>query len=1207
MKKNLIPGFIQEHINNDFGTSDAYVISCDICNFTPLLEQLLSEGKTGAEKTGYILNQTFGEITDIVYTNNGFITNFAGDAFTAVFRFTDSIEQIIEIGSNIIQTFKRFNENTENKLHIRLGIAKGDIQWEIISSIFKTYYFKGSGIRDAIKIQQHAKPDTVCLDTQILPQLKKSLIPYKKMNNILTVDLNITKKNKKAKTKIPSSKFNKDFFPDILSELSIKGEFRKTVPLFFNFSNDIERNELNRLITSIMEYSIEMNGYFNKVDFTEKGGIILVIFGAPFASENMIENALNMAVKIGDEFKHLNISAGIDYGISYTGFIGSKNWMEYTVLGDIVNTASRISCLSKGKIYISERVKQESRTFEFAFENYFNVKGKKKKISLYSIESKKNRVIDFASPFVSRENEQNRIITYIENTFKKSKSPIIYIEGESGIGKTRIVYHTLQNSKILFHYGLCDSVLFEPMSPIKQVIASIMDFGYYDDRDRKKSKADKYLASHFSEQYETYSKYIHHFFSLADEGILKHISGKEMQETTFYIIRQILIKECSLRRQIFVFDDMMWADEETIDFLNYAFQDNILNAGLIIVFREKNRVTDRIRLKHISIPLNNFNFKGVKLFITAFFEKKPSDTLLQLLWEKSEGNPLFLEQITIHLANNDLIEHNGNSINLSKADYELPSSIDRLIVSRLDSLSAVTREGIKKASVFGKEFEIILLNLLVGKNIGKILTEGERNKIISVISKNLGVFRHTLLHEIAYKMQFEDELKKLHSRIASLYEKQYSNDLSPYYEILYYHYKQANIKNKKMHYLKLAIERYMSTYSNEIAIKLIYELLKLDISKSQQAHAYINLGNIMLHTANYDEGVKVLQKAIRLCKRNILLCANAYKTLGEIYWSLGKYKKAIVQYNSSFNLYKKKNDIEGMSKIYELMGLVYYNKGDFNEAIIQFNNALKYAEKNRKLRNSIFSNMGLVLYRQGDDQRAMKYYQRALKDAEKSNDLNSQAKLHLRIGLIYRNSESFKQSIHHNSISLRINRKIGNRRSEAIVLGNMGQVYNDMGEKDRVLEYYFKALEIDKDVNNLENETIVLGNIANFYATEGQYAKSLKYYKDALIIDRQIGNKWSEAIDLGNMAELYKLQRKNSEADKYFAKCISIIRKMNARFPLSHFLSKRAELKMIMNEFGSAIKFANEALTIAHDIDKKNIITFCDSILEQINSKMELK
>lgn len=1203
MKRNLIPVFIQEHISEKNGKLNSYVISCDICNFTPMLENLLKKGKRGAEETGRILNETFGNITDIIYRHNGFITNFAGDAFTAVMRDIDNIADINCVAEEILNVFSDYNKLYKSHLRVRLGIAQGTVEWFILGSSKKAYAFRGTGIEDAINIQQNAKPNSICYTPSLKNALKASGIKSRKYKSCIVAAEYSSKDSAIKCSEHICADYNEMFFPHILGQLESEGEFRQTVPLFFHMPSDIDTDKLNDIISAIRHYADEMHGYFNKVDFTEKGCVALIIFGAPFTSENMIENALTLANRINDEFPSIPISAGIDYGISYAGFIGSRFWHEYTVLGDIVNTSSRISCIKESGIFLTNRVKIESKSYEFSFEKNIKLKGKNEKIDIFSIESKKAKSIDFVSPFVSRTGEQNRIRNHINLSFSKKRSPVIFIEGESGIGKTRLIYHIMKHMGISFHYGQCDAVLFEPLSPVKQICASLMGFSYYDRKEKKKTIADKYLKEHFPEKFETYSTYIHHLLSLADEDILRHISGKEIQETTFYILREILIEACRSKKNMLVFDDMMWADEETIDFINYAFNDSILQAGIIIIYRDKNRVTDRLKLANIGVGLSNFSFKGVKEFLTAYFGNKPSDELLNLLWTKTEGNPLFLEQITLHLENNNMFRKKHNTIEIIQGDYEIPSGIDRLIVSRLDTLTAITREGIKKASVMGKEFEILLLEMLIGKGTRAVLKEGEENKIISVLSKNLGAFRHTLLYEIAYKMQFEKDLRKLHRRIAALYEEHYKDDLGPYYEVLYYHYRQAGIKNRTMKYLRLAIERYRETYSNEIAVKLINELLKLNISKKEKTEYLIKLGSIMLHTARYEDGIKVLKKAIRLCRRQPVLCADANRVMGEIHWSLGQYNKAMNRYNKAFELYSKKKHHEGLSHIFELKGLVYYYKGDFDKSILQFNSALKYAGRDRGMRNSIYSNMGLVLFRQGENDKAMKYYQRALKDAEKSNDLNSQARLHLRIALIFRNKDDFDNCIKHNRISLRLNRKIGNRRSEAIVLGNMGQIYNDMGEKDKVLEYYMKALDIDKDVNNLENETIVLGNIANFYATEGEYTKSLKYYRESLKIDRQIGNKWSEAIDLGNMAELYKLQKKYNEADKYFAKCIGIIRKMNARFPLAHFLSKRAELKMMMKDEMRAGRLASEAMRIAEEIDKKNIIEFCKDILNSKNKR----
>ncbi len=1201
MKRNLVPKFIQDNINNSNGTINAYIISCDICNFTPLLEKLLKKGKPGAEYTGKLLNETFGAITDIVYLNNGFITNFAGDAYTAIFPECKNINTILNICQAMLNVFNDSNKKHNEKiLTVRMGLAYGPIEWGILKGSKSAYFFKGMGINDAVLTQQNAKHDSICINHSLMKIVKKAKIELIKHNSIYVLKNSLQKiesLNCNVKTSSISKKFNNQFFPEILNDLSASGEFRKIVPLFFNFSLDLPSDKVKELVERITYYCNEMNGYFNKIDFTDKGGIILVIFGAPFASENMIENALLLAIKINEEFPDFNITSGLDYGITYTGFIGSKYWQEYTVLGDIVNTAARIACLKSKSINVTNRIKDETSSYEFKFENKLKLKGKNKSIDIHSIISQKSKELEYFSPFVSRDNEQNRVLSILKNSMKKGKTAVIYIEGESGIGKTRLIYHVLKKSGIKLHYGQSDSVLLEPLFPIKQIFASIIGFNQYDKREKKISIIDKYIIKYFPEKSETFLSYTHNLFAISDENILRHISAKEIQETTFYILREIITESAKRTPFVLIFDDMMWTDEDSIEFVNYAFQDNIPGIGIITIFREENKIIKKLNLKHNKINLTNFSYEGVKEFIKAFFNKKPSESLLKLLWDKSEGNPLFLEQITIHLTNNKLLHESGKEITLLEKEYDLPSNIDRLIVSRLDSLSAITREGIKKASVFGKEFEILLLQLLIGKKTKKVLSEGEKNKIISVISKNLGIFRHTLLYEIAYKMQFENELKKLHKKIANIYEQYYHDDLTPYYEILYYHYKNAGIKKKTLYYLELAINRYIGNYSNDIAIKLINEFLSMKISIKNRIKALIKLGNIHMHTAEYKKAIKNLKLAIKENTIDKTLNAEAYKGLGEINCSLGKYSLALKNYNNAFTVFKEKKIMSGMSKVHELKGLVYYYKGDYDIAYTEFNNALKYVDKDKKLKNSIYSNIGLVLYRQGENDKAMKYYKRALKDAEKSNDLNSQSKLHLRIALIFSNKDNMEKSLHHNNISLRLNRKIGNRRDEAIVLGNMGQAYSVMGNKEKTLDFYFKALEIDKDINNLENETIVLGNIANFYAIENQYSKSLKFYKEALKIDIQIGNKWSEAIDLGNMAELYKLQKKNKEADKYFAKCIRIIRRMKAIYPLSHFLSKRAELKLIMEDKQAAIRFAKEAKSIAKQIEKQNLCDVCDKIL----------
>jgi len=433
-----------------------------------------------------------------------------------------------------------------------------------------------------------------------------------------------------------------------------------------------------------------------------------------------------------------------------------------------------------------------------------------------------------------------------------------------------------------------------------------------------------------------------------------------------------------------------------------------------------------------------------------------------------------------------------------------------------------------------------------------------------------------------------------------LYEKLFSENLFPYYETLYHHYKKSRNLKKSLYYLEKTIEKDIKAYSNENALFLIEEFLEMKIPHKKRIEYSLKKCEILNHIGKYENAIELYRKMLDTFNLTLCNSGSIYKGIGESLWAMGKYDEALKEYDNAFLFYEKLNDITGTSDIHEKKGMVYYNKGEYVKATKEFETSLKYVKHDKERTTSILSNLGLVLYRQGEYDKAMSFYSRSLRNASSSGNLNDQALFLLRIGLIHFEKQEYKKALECYFNSLEINSKIGNRRNEGVTLGNIGTVYNDMGESDKAIEYLLKALKIDREINNLDNESIVLGNIANIYAVRGDYKMSLKHYLEALEVDRKIGSKWSEAIDLGNIGQMFKLQKNYSMSNKNFNMCINIVRNMNARYPLSHFLLQRAQLQFEMKNMTLSKKLAEESMAIAKEIKNQKTIKSASNLIKKI-------
>jgi adenylate cyclase len=176
------------------------------------------------------------------------------------------------------------------------------------------------------------------------------------------------------------SNFQRYFSPDLAKtiaehgeEVKLGGTKRDCVILFSDirgFTTMSEHMDPDDLAHLLREYFTEMvEIIFRHGGTLDKfiGDAIMALWGAPFATEDDADKAMRAAIEMQRKLAELNahwaqsgkphiaIGIGINFGQVFAGNIGSEQRLEYTVLGDAVNTASRLcSNAGKGEIMISE-------------------------------------------------------------------------------------------------------------------------------------------------------------------------------------------------------------------------------------------------------------------------------------------------------------------------------------------------------------------------------------------------------------------------------------------------------------------------------------------------------------------------------------------------------------------------------------------------------------------------------------------------------------------------------------------------------------------------------------------------------------------------------------------------------------------------------------------------------------------------------------
>ncbi|MDD3804072.1 MAG: adenylate/guanylate cyclase domain-containing protein, partial [bacterium] len=323
------------------------------------------------------------------------------------------------------------------------------------------------------------------------------------------------------------------------------------------------------------------------------------------------DRAIQFSMTVKEELKEYKIAIGIDYGVSYAGFIGSSFWHEYTVIGDIVNTSARLASLTNENLSVSSRIKDESRIFAFKKVNSIFLKGKNESVDVYSVSKSKEKFKgDFISPFVGREKETGDISKFISKNLKTDRPSIINLIGESGTGKTRLAFESVNLLNLKYFYSSSDPITKESMFAFKTILSSIMSFNLYDSDSFKINLIEKFCRNNFTENCERFTAFLKYMFIQEEDSSLKNLSAKEKLEGIFFVVKEVLISNSRKEAVAYIFDDAMWLDDESAEFIKFIIRERDLSSSIFMfLFREESKTTKKLEAaeaEKLTVKLFNF-------------------------------------------------------------------------------------------------------------------------------------------------------------------------------------------------------------------------------------------------------------------------------------------------------------------------------------------------------------------------------------------------------------------------------------------------------------------------------------------------------------------------------------------------------------------------------------------------------------------------
>jgi class 3 adenylate cyclase/tetratricopeptide (TPR) repeat protein len=514
------------------------------------------------------------------------------------------------------------------------------------------------------------------------------------------------------------------------------------------------------------------------------GDAVMAVFGAPVAHEDDPVRAVLTAIAIRDGSPDLEIRTAVNTGEALVALDADVTAGEALVSGDVVNTAARLqSAAPVNGILVGEATyRATSHVIEYLEAPAVEAKGKSRPVPVWEVVSARPRYgtdveQTHRSALVGRERE----LFLLTDAFARSKSEetaqLVTLVGVPGIGKSRLVaelFSVLDADPDVYWwrqgrslpYGESRSVW--ALGEIVKAQAGILE------SDDARTAQEKLAAI------------------CDDEWVLSHLQplagvAGELDESrdrrieAFSAWRRFFETLAEERPLVLVFEDLHWADDTLLDFVDYLAE-WVAGVPMLVV------ATARPELLERRPDWGGGKRNATTLSIGALSREEtarllpvmPAETQ-QLVLERAEGNPLYAAEYARMLA-----DHPGD-------DVPLPETVQGLIAARIDQLPGEEKALVQDASVLGKVFWPSALGSVSGEALHALERKEfiRRDRRSAVAGETQYAFLHLLVRDVAYGQIPRARRMERHRAGAEWIESLSPDRSEDRAEMLAHHYREA--------------------------------------------------------------------------------------------------------------------------------------------------------------------------------------------------------------------------------------------------------------------------------------------------------------------------------------------------------------------------------------------------------------------------------
>lgn len=976
------------------------------------------------------------------------------------------------------------------------------------------------------------------------------------------------------------------------------------------------------------------------------GDGVMALFGAPVAHEDDPARAVRAALEMQQALRKiaqdlearlkisLKVRIGLNTGTVIVGSVGSDLRMDYTAIGDTVNVASRLQSVAEpGTIVVSRSLYDLTQPlFHFRELGSIRVKGRVEPIEIFEVLAPREipgrirGIPGLTAPMVGRDTELAVLNHATERLMTHRRGQMVLVTGDAGLGKSRLkseARKSFQYQPLVVLEGAALSYGQSPYSIFLQLLKPVFELGGQDSPELLRDKVERVVRRVFPEpSVIEVLPYVLNLFSIPimDKELgnrIRHLEPSLLQQQTFLAVRDFLGALAAERPLVLIFEDIHWIDKISLDLL--CFLMGSLERIPVLLYcnsrqSEGEAVPKILELAkgdalasfhHISLsPLSHADSMALIDLLLSIAELP--EELKQVIPDRSEGNPYFLEEIIRMLIDRGIIHRTEGRWEMTPGanlnELEVPGTLQGLIMARVDSLPEGSRHAVQCASVIGRDFSYRLLSQVVDDpgQLHEQVGELEDRELINRVMHEADIgfrFHHILIQDTVYRSLLKKRREYLHAKIAQTIEQLYWDHLEERVEQLAFHYAESQNAERALPYLIRAGKRAAARYANDQALGYYAAaadfLSQTSATPEQRIETYAGLGEAQFITGNSDQALVSFQSALdvlRLSHGEATRVAELMNRIGRVYERKSDATLALEWLNRALQeLARDPNSERAVERAltYNNIGWVHYRQGHYEDAYQWRMKSLQIIEGTENYTEiaSAYNGLVAIFGQKGDWKRCLAYAEKGLHLREMIGDRIGVSQSHTNLGGIASGQCNWDQAIYHYERSLEIKEQVGDIAGIARLNNNLGSAYREKGDYERATELCEHALETAEKIKHSNLICFALNNLANIQLQQQEFDLALGYASRCLETANRIKSKEHNAEAHWLSAEAHIGRREFDLARTHAQQAVDIASSNGLRLIQGQALRTLAKISRALKQLGQASDYVQRSLTIFSELE----------------------